>query len=69
LLGQHTLSALPAANAHTLTGREFFPHLISGPFHDGLVVVFWLAIVISLIAAVASLIKERGTMRRPDSVG
>jgi MFS family permease len=69
LLGPHTLSALPAANARTLTGREFFPHLISGPFHDGLIVVFWLAIVISLIAAVASLVKERGTMRRPDSVG
>ena len=37
-------SALPAANAHTLTGRQFFPHLIAGPFHDGLVIVFWLAI-------------------------
>ncbi|GLW11953.1 MFS transporter [Microtetraspora sp. NBRC 13810] len=69
LLGPHTLSRLPAANAATLTGREFFPHLISGPFHSGLVVVFWLAIVMSLVAAVATLVRGRGaTMRRPDSV-
>ncbi len=55
LLGPKVLAALPAANAHTLTGREFFPNLISGPFHDGLVIVFWLAIAMSVVAAVASL--------------
>ncbi|MEY9856716.1 MFS family permease [Catenulispora sp. GAS73] len=54
LLGPSTLHALPAANAQTLTGREFFPHLISGPFHDGLMVVFWLAIAMAVIGAVAS---------------
>lgn len=59
LLGPHLLGQLPASNAHTLTGREFFPHLISGPFHDGLVVVFALAIVMSLVAAGASLIRGR----------
>ena len=70
LLGPQVLGQLPAANAHTLTGREFFPNLISGPFHDGLVVVFWLAIVISLVAAAASLIRGRdGADSRPDSVG
>ena len=42
------------ANAATLTGNEFFPHLISGPFHDGLVVVFVAAAVMMLIGAVAS---------------
>ncbi|WUV77982.1 MFS transporter [Streptomyces sp. NBC_01477] len=61
LLGPDLLGKLPAANAHTLTGREFFPHLISGPFHDGLVVVFALAIVMSLVAAGASLIRSRRT--------
>jgi MFS family permease len=55
LLGPKVLAALPAANAHTLTGREYFPNLISGPFHDGLVIVFWLAIAISVVAAAASL--------------
>jgi hypothetical protein len=54
LLGPSTLHALPASNAQTLTGREFFPHLISGPFHDGLMVVFWLAIAMAVIGAVAS---------------
>ncbi|MFJ2191840.1 MFS transporter [Kitasatospora sp. NPDC087861] len=64
LLGPHVLGQLPAANAQTLTGREFFPQLISGPFHDGLVVVFWLAIAMSLVAAAASLVRERP---RPDN--
>jgi hypothetical protein len=59
LLGPDLLGKLAPANAHTLTGREFFPHLISGPFHDGLVVVFGLAIVMSLVAAGASLIRGR----------
>jgi hypothetical protein len=35
---------LPAANAAILTGRQFFPHLMAIPFHDGLAVVFVLAI-------------------------
>ncbi|WP_328461256.1 MFS transporter [Streptomyces sp. NBC_00448] len=59
LLGPDLLSKLSKRHAHTLTGREFFPHLISGPFHDGLVVVFALAIVMSLVAAGASLIRAR----------
>ncbi|HEU5353351.1 MAG TPA: MFS transporter [Actinocrinis sp.] len=57
LLGPHVLSTLPAHNAATLTGRQFFPHLISGPFHDGLIVVFWLAIGMSLVGALASAIR------------
>src|SRR4051812_374339 len=59
LLGPGILSHLPAANAHTLTGREFFPNLISGPFHDGLVIVFWLAIAMALVGALASLATPR----------
>jgi MFS family permease len=56
LLGPRVLGALPPANAETLTGKEFFPHLISGPFHDGLLVVFWLAIAMSVVGAAASLV-------------
>lgn len=59
LLGPQLLAQLPTTNAATLTGREFFPHLVSGPFHDGLVIVFWLAIAMSVIGALASLIKGR----------
>ncbi|WP_449768945.1 MFS transporter [Kitasatospora griseola] len=72
LLGPHVLSTLPASNAQTLTGREFFPHLISGPFHDGLMVVFSLAIAMSLVAAVASLLRgravEKGTVAQDPAV-
>ncbi|MFB7378700.1 MFS transporter [Kitasatospora purpeofusca] len=59
LLGPQVLAQVPAGNAATLTGRDFFPHLISGPFHDGLMVVFSLAIAMSLVAAVASLLRGR----------
>jgi hypothetical protein len=56
LLGpSHALSSLSPANRLTLTGREFFPHLISAPFHHGLVVVFSVAAALSVLAALASL--------------
>ncbi|MET3963278.1 MFS family permease [Marmoricola sp. OAE513] len=48
------LDRLPSANADTLTGKEFFPHLMSGPFHDGLVIVFLAAAGMMLIAAISS---------------
>jgi hypothetical protein len=44
-----------------LTGKEFFPHLISGPFHHGLVIVFATAAAMALLAATASAL--RGTPR------
>ena len=49
-----TLDHLSAHQAATLTGKQFFPQLISQPFHDGLVVVFLAAAVMSLVAAAAS---------------
>jgi MFS family permease len=58
LLGSgQALATLPAANREVLTGHEFFPNLISGPFHDGLVVVFTVAAVLSVLAALASLLR------------
>ena len=45
----------PGVNADVLTGTTFFPHLISGPFHHGLVVVFGAAAVMMVIGAIASL--------------
>ena len=57
LLGPHVLHALSPANAHTLTGRGFFPHLISGPFHAALVYAFIFAIAACLVAAFASLLR------------
>ncbi len=57
LLGPHVLHALPATQAATLTGRGFFPHLISSPFHTALVYAFAFAIAACVIAAVASLLR------------
>jgi MFS family permease len=53
------LSKLPAHNVAALTGKQFFPHLISGPFHHGLVIVFSMAIAVLVIAAGASLLRGR----------
>jgi EmrB/QacA subfamily drug resistance transporter len=57
LAASRALSSLPLAAQRTLTGREFFPHLISGPFHQGLVVVFAVAAGLSVIAGLASLLR------------
>ena len=40
-----------------LTGREFFPELISAPFRQGLVVVFAVAAGLAAVAAFASLLR------------
>jgi hypothetical protein len=45
----------PGVNADVLTGKTFFPQLITEPFHTGLVVVFIAAAVMMLIGAVASM--------------
>jgi MFS family permease len=54
LLGSSVLTHLPAQTQAVLTGRSFFPHLISSPFRDGLHEAFAFAIVACLVAAVAS---------------
>jgi MFS family permease len=51
------LGHLPPADAARLTGRSFFPSLISGPFQHSLVLVLTFSIVASLIAAVASALR------------
>ena len=51
------LASLPASAQQTITGRRFFPHLISGPFHHGLIVVFAVAAGLALLAALASLLR------------
>ena len=51
------LRQLPAHNVAVLTGRTFFPELISQPFHHGLVIVFSMAIAVLVIAAAASALR------------
>jgi hypothetical protein len=43
-------------HADVLTGKEFFPHLITGPFHAGLGVVFIASAIMMLFGAAASLV-------------
>jgi hypothetical protein len=53
------LAKLPAASQRTLTGREFFPGLLSGPFHSGLIVVFGVSAGLSVLAGLASLLRGK----------
>src|SRR6478735_6319735 len=55
LLGPSGALQQPGVNAELLTGKTFFPDLITEPFHSGLVVVFAAAAVMMVIGAVASL--------------
>jgi MFS family permease len=50
------LDSLSAGDSAALTGQTFFPHLISQPFHAGLVIVFVTAAIMSVIGAVASVV-------------
>ena len=54
LVGPKVLNSLPDHQAAVLTGREFFPNLISGPFASGLHIAFAFAIGACLVAAIAS---------------
>jgi MFS family permease len=54
LVPQAVLIHLTAAQQTTLTGRAFFPRLISGPFGTGLRDAFYFSMGASLIAAVCS---------------
>jgi MFS family permease len=64
LAGAHVLAGLSAHGHAIVTGRSFFPHLISAPFRSGLHEAFAFAIVACLIAATASLL--RGGMYHHD---
>ena len=53
------LAKLPAHNVAVLTGRQFFPELISAPFHQGLVIVFTAAAIMSVLGALVSLLRGK----------
>jgi MFS family permease len=57
LLGPMALHHMTAAQAHYITGRSFFPHLISAPFGKGLQKAFDFAAIVCLLGAVASLLR------------
>ncbi len=54
LVGSHVLAQLSAQHQAVLTGRSFFPQLISAPFRTGLHTALAFAIVACFVAAAAS---------------
>jgi len=59
LLGTQTATHVTNSQWATLTGKHFFPNLISQPFHQGLVIVFAMAVAMALLGALFSAL--RGT--------
>ena len=57
LLGSQSATHVSDAQWTTLTGKHFFPNLISQPFHHGLVIVFSMALAMALIGAVFSALR------------
>jgi MFS family permease len=53
------LHTLPAQNVATLTGKEFFPHLIAAPFHHGLTIVFTAAALMAVCGAAVSWLRGK----------
>ena len=61
--------ALTPEQADTITGKRFFPELISGPFIDGLQIAFSAAMVMCLIAAGASWMRGKKYIHGQDDGG
>ncbi|MGA5700134.1 MFS transporter [Peterkaempfera bronchialis] len=68
LLGPTVLAHLPAGHAAYLTGRGFFPALVSGPFGQGLDTAFAFAIAACVVAAVASWLRGGKYVHRDQPV-
>lgn len=66
LLPTQLLSHLPAQQAQILVGKEFFPHLIGGPFLHGLHLTFTMSMIMSLVAAVASILRGKHYVHRDE---
>jgi MFS family permease len=64
------LKKLSVRQVSVLTGKQFFPHLISAPFHHGLVVVFTAAAIMAVIGALISLLRgKQFYWQAPDAGG
>jgi EmrB/QacA subfamily drug resistance transporter len=60
LLGPKLATLSPAAQAN-VTGRSFFPHLISSPFLHGLRIAFTMSLVMCLVGAACSALRGSPT--------
>jgi EmrB/QacA subfamily drug resistance transporter len=66
LVGATTLAQLPPDKAADITGKHFFPELISKPFTDGLRIAFSASLLMCLIAAWASWMRGAHTVAPQD---
>lgn len=62
------LASLPAHSAAAITGKQFFPHLISAPFMHGLKIAFSFSLVLYLLAALASWLRGKRYIHEENSV-
>jgi MFS family permease len=53
------LTKLTPHQVSVLTGKQFFPTVISAPFHHGLVIVFTAAAIMSFVGALVSLMRGK----------
>jgi MFS family permease len=63
------LGSLPGEAQRVLTGKEFFPHLISAPFHHGLTIVFAVSAGLAFISAAASFTRGSDSPRATRGAG
>jgi MFS family permease len=68
LLVSQSLSHVTLAQWTTLTSKHFFPSLIQDPFHHGLVIVFSVAIAISVLGALFSALRGKRYIHQPVTV-
>jgi len=54
LVPPQVLNTLPKHNQDVITGKEFFPNLISKPFMDGLSIAFGFSAILFILSAIAS---------------
>ena len=69
LLGTAGIAHLGAHQAAYVTGRSFFPHLIQGPFSNGLHLAFDFAAAATVLAAVASLLRGNRYIHATEHIG
>ncbi len=59
LVNHSILNKIPVANETYVTGKVFFPTLLSKPFHDGLAFVLYVGALMSFVAAAASALRGK----------
>jgi hypothetical protein len=59
LLPPQVLNGVSAATRELVLGKTFFPNLLASPFEQGLRIAFSISVVLSLFAALASLLRGR----------